>query len=66
MRAVLTERGVDTTGMKTEKMREVLGAMDDFKNEKSMIEHTLIRKGHIPIFLPKFHPELNPIDRVWA
>ncbi len=59
----LTERGVDTTGMKAE-MREVLGAMDDFKNEKSMIEHTLIRKGHIPIFLPIFHPELNPIERV--
>ena len=30
-----------------------------------MIEHMLIQKGHIPCFLPEFHPELNPIERVW-
>jgi len=47
-------------------MRETLAEMDDFKNEKSLIEHLLIWKGHIPVFLPKFHPELNPIERVWA
>ena len=23
-------------------------------------------KGHIPAFLPKFHPKLTPIERVWA
>ena len=23
-------------------------------------------KWHIPAFLPKFHPKLNPIERVWA
>ena len=23
-------------------------------------------KGHIPVFLPKFHPKLNPIEKVWA
>ena len=47
-------------------MRETLKKHPDFKNEKSMIEHFLVQKGHIPIFLPKFHPELNPIERVWA
>ena len=66
MRTVLNERGVNTTGMVADKMRETLAAMDDFKNEKSLIEHLLIRKGHIPVFLSKFHPELNPIERVWA
>lgn len=66
MRAVLTERGVDTSKVVGDQMREVLGAMDDFKNEKSMIEQLLIDRGHIPVFLPKFHPELNPIERVWA
>ena len=25
-----------------------------------------MQKGHITVFLPKFHPELNPIERVWA
>jgi transposase len=40
--------------------------MYDFKNETSLVEHYLVEKGHIAIFLPKFHPELNPIERVWA
>lgn len=66
MKRVLQERGIDTTGMNADKMREVLGNHYDFKNEKSMLEHFLVEKGHIPIFLPKYHPELNPIERVWA
>jgi len=40
--------------------------MDDFKNEKCLIEHYLISKGHIPVFLTKFDPELNLTERVWA
>ena len=52
--------------MKAEEMQSVLAEMDDFKNEKSLVERYLIEKGHIPAFLPKFHPELNPIERVWA
>jgi len=59
MRTVLNEREVDTREMVADKMRETLGEMNDFKNEKSLIEHLLIRKGHIPVFLPKFHPELT-------
>ena len=38
----------------------------DFKFEKNEIEKYLLKIGHIPFFLPKFHPELNPIERVWA
>ena len=26
----------------------------------------LIERAHIPYFLQKFHPQLNPIERVWA
>ena len=47
-------------------MRKTLAEMDDFKHEKSLVEHYLVDKGHIAVFLPKFHPELNPIERVWA
>ena len=47
-------------------MRKILAGMDDFKNEKSLVEHYLVEKGHVAVFLPKFHPELNPIERVWA
>lgn len=66
MRQVLRERHVDASGMTAEQMRAKLAEMEDFKFEKSMIEHLLIKRGHIPAFLPKFHPELNPIERVWA
>ena len=61
MRMVLNERGVDTTGIVADKMRETLAAMDDFKNKKSLIDHLLIRKGHISVFLPKLHLELKGV-----
>ena len=66
MKQVLEERGISTIGKNADWMRETLKEHPDFKNEKSMIEHFLVQKGHIPIFLPKFHPELNPIERVWV
>ena len=65
MRQVLRERDVDVSGMTGDQMRATLAAMDDFKNEKSLVQHLLIER-HIPAFLPKFHPEMNPIERVWA
>ena len=66
LRQVLQERGINTNGMNGDKMRKILAGMDDFKNEKSLVEHYLTHKGHITVFFPKFHPELNPIERVWA
>jgi len=45
---------------------------DDFKNQKSGLEeiyinHNLLyNKNHQLKFLPKFHPELNMIERVWS
>ena len=67
MRIVLTERGVDTSRMNADKMREVLSRFPDFANVKSMLEQYLVEeRGHIMYYLPKFHCELNPIERVWA
>ena len=68
LKRVLEERGISTDGRNKEWMQSVpvLSQHIDFKFEKCEIEKTLIHKGHIPTFLPKFHPELNPIERVWA
>ena len=64
---VLEEWDINTHGMNADQMREVLGSHSDFKNEKSLIERYLAgEKRHIVYFLPKFHPEFNPIQRVWA
>ncbi|KAL1945876.1 hypothetical protein VTO73DRAFT_1878 [Trametes versicolor] len=34
----------------------------DFKDEKSLLEKIIEEAGDVCHFLPKFHPELNPID----
>ena len=57
---------VSTAGKGGDWMRKTLGQHSDFKDEKSMSERMLIERAHIPCFLPKFHPELNAIERVWA
>ena len=67
LRTVLIERGVTAaTDMTKKEMMDILGKHEDFKNEKSKIERILQALGHRVLFLPKFHPELNPIERVWG
>ena len=47
-------------------MRTILSYHHDFASGKTMIEHLLERDGLKGIFLPNFHCELNPIERVWG
>jgi hypothetical protein len=63
---VLEERGYNTRGMKLEEMRAILADHDDFKNEKCRVDRFLSNICHTCVFIPKFHCELNPIERVWA
>ena len=66
LKIVLEERGISTLGKGADWMRETLAEHADFRDEKSMIKRMLVERAHIPCFLPKFHPELNPIERVRA
>jgi len=66
LKMTLEERGISTAGKEADWMHEALAKHADFRDKKSMIEHMLVSKAHVPCFLPKFHPELNPIERVWA
>ena len=66
LRVVLEERGINTKGLGASEMRGILSQHDDFKNEKSKIERYLEGKGDAVHLLPKYHCELNPIERVWA
>ena len=63
---VLTERGRYRKGMVLQEMRDEIATHPDFKEEKTRIEYCLNNKGFACMFLPKFHCELNPIERVWA
>ena len=47
-------------------MHQVLSLQTDFANEKSMLQHYLKGQGHVCIFLPKFHCELNAIEMLWG
>lgn len=44
----------------------ILENEDDFKNEKSLLEIEIVKRGHEVIFYPKFHCELNYIEYFWA
>ena len=66
MKMILEERGINTSSMKADDMKIVLSFHDDFRTEKTLVEKFLIDEGHKVMFLPKFHCELNPIERVWG
>lgn len=63
MKRVLMERGVDIKGMNASKMREELAKFSDFCN---YLEEAVKERGHLCLFLPCFHCELNPIERCWC
>ena len=43
-----------------------LSQQQDFLAEKPLIQHYIEGKGHICMFLPKFHCELDPIEMYWG
>ena len=47
-------------------MHHVLSLQDNFVNEKPLLQHYLEGHGHVCLFLPKFHCELNPIEMLWG
>ena len=66
LKTVLEERNVDTSRMNKADMIKVLENMHDFKVQKTRAEELISRHGYRCIFLPKYHCELNPIERVWG
>ena len=45
---------------------KILASQSDFKGERPLLQTIIEDAGHICIFLPKFHCELNPIELLWA
>src|SRR6266481_4340940 len=45
-------------------MAHLLSQQEDFVDQESMLESMIKEQGHLCIFLPKFHCELNPIEMV--
>ena len=78
LKQVLEERGFDIAGIPAKAkcspvcpienngccMARLLSKQDDFRLQESLLEQKIKAKGHICMFLPKFHCELNPIEMV--
>ena len=64
MKQVLEERGVNTTGMKAEKISKILDSRCDINYEKTKVEQYLNERNHKVMFIPKYHCEFNPIENV--
>jgi hypothetical protein len=45
-------------------MARLLSKQDDFLLQESLLEQKIKSRGHLCIFLPKFHCKLNPIKMV--
>ncbi|EFP81114.2 uncharacterized protein PGTG_07366 [Puccinia graminis f. sp. tritici CRL 75-36-700-3] len=45
---------------------KILSKQSDFMNERPMLQTIIEDAGHVCLFLPKFHCELNPIELFWS
>ena len=66
MKRVLQERGVNVTGMNSEGLRKELKKFVDFRCSLTILEEVVTQRNHMCLFLPRFHCELNPIERCWC
>ena len=78
MKQVLIERGIDTADLQMECKdkcdvdassccaKRILEHQPDFQAQKSLVQEVIEKAGHLCIFLPKFHCELNFIEFFWG
>ena len=66
LKRLLEDRKIHTKGMKRDDMVKIVSEIIDFRFQKTRVEEMILSKGHRVMFLPKFHCELNPIERVWC
>ena len=47
-------------------LRRLMAKQKDFSEQKSQVEEHIVEWGHLCLFLPKFHCELNMIEMIWG
>lgn len=74
---VLLERGFDVhdfcgkckkcdPNLETCCCKHILKLQPNFQEQQSLVHEVIEKAGHLSIFLPKFHCELNPIEFFWG
>ena len=76
MKVVLQERGLACSGLRGRCnvhaddgvccMSRMLSEQPDFKEQRPLLQELVENRGHIALFLPKFHCELNIIEYFWG
>jgi len=82
LKIVLAERGFNVDAMRLRCGNEVdlsvsdeileccarhcMASQPDFRAQKSILEETIVSQGHMCLFFPKYHCELNPIEAYWG
>ena len=46
--------------------KQILKLQLNFTEQQSLVQETIEAAGHLCLFLPKFHCELNPIENFWG
>ena len=52
--------------MNSDRLWHELLEFEDFKDRTTILQQEVAGRGHVCLYLPKFHCELNPIERVWC
>ena len=74
LKTILEERGLwpRDKGLKLEDAQNLLNMQPDFQDQMEWLEETvrkhrgLKNEEYYVFFYPKFHPEFNPIERIWG
>jgi hypothetical protein len=78
IKAVLTEHGLHQNGLRGKCKskcetdttacchKQILELQADFMEQKSLVQEVIEAAGHLCLFLPKFHCELNFIEFFWG
>lgn len=66
LKAIMTERDLWEDGMTSKEAKKLLSQQPDFDGQMPLLMEIIDMSGHLGIFLPKFHPEFNFIERFWG
>lgn len=67
MKAWLDKYNIDHTAAKTKQdLLQLVNASEQSKVDCFRIDKYLEERGHVPLRLPPYHPQLNPIELIWA